>query len=169
MNNGLLRVADSSTKHDNSLFRALSIAVFYSPLYTAEVISEIRLTLMGNLGDKRSNAYPVIHDSPVLKKYQAMSELLLDFWASPELPCYQNVGKDSFRMCWSWLRRHLAGTSQSTHSTRMTTSTNCTFLHARTPVSKGFVSQERPRNTMRYCRYPFTNFFPTLRDLSLMQ
>lgn len=162
-------MADSSTKHDNSLFRALSIAVFYSPLYTAEVISEIRLTLMGNLGDKRNNAYPVIHDSPMLKKYQVMPELLLDFWASPELPCYHNVGDGPFRTCWWWLRRHSAGTSQSTRSIRTTTSTNCTSRRARTRVSSDSAWQGRRRSTMRYCRCPFTNCFPSSRDPSLMQ
>jgi hypothetical protein len=67
------------------------MAVFYSPLYAAEVTSEIRLTLISNLGEKRNNAYPLIHENPVLKKYLAMPELLMDFWETPELPCYHNV------------------------------------------------------------------------------
>lgn len=76
------------------------MAVFYSPHYSAEVMSEIRLTLISNLGEKRNNAYPLIHESPVLKKYQAMPELLLDFWASPELPCFLNVRTHPCRTYW---------------------------------------------------------------------
>ena len=63
---------DSTQRQDSSLLRALSMAVYYSPHYVGEVATEIRLTLISNLGDKRSNAYPAIHESAVLKKYQAM-------------------------------------------------------------------------------------------------
>jgi hypothetical protein len=90
-NNGLCRVPDSTQKHENSLFRALSMAVFYSHHYVEEIITEIRLTLISNIGEKRNNTYPLIHENPVLKKYQAMPELLLDFWSSPELACFHNV------------------------------------------------------------------------------
>lgn len=99
-NNGLWRVADTAQKQDNSLFRALSMAVFYSHHYVPDIVTEIRLTLISNLGDKRNNAYPLIHESQVLKKFQAMPELLLDFWASPELACYHNVNAKVCRMCW---------------------------------------------------------------------
>lgn len=99
-NNGLCRVADPSQKTDNSLLRALAMAVFYSHHYTADIVREIRLTLVSNLADKRSNPYPLIHESQVLKKYQAMPELLLDFWSAPELSCYQNVHGGECRTCW---------------------------------------------------------------------
>lgn len=56
------------------------MAVFYSPQYASEVASEIRLTLISNLAEKRNNAYPIIHENPVLKKYLAMPELVMDFW-----------------------------------------------------------------------------------------
>lgn len=76
------------------------MAVYFSHSYTTEIVREIRLTLISNLSDKRTNPYPLIHESQVLKKYQAMPELLLDFWTSPELSCYQNVFEGACRMCW---------------------------------------------------------------------
>ena len=59
--NGLCRVADTSQKQENSLFRALAMAVYSSHHYTAEMVTEIRLTLISNLADKRTNPYPLIH------------------------------------------------------------------------------------------------------------
>lgn len=99
-NNGMSRVPDTTQKHENSLFRALSMAVFFSHHYVPEIVTEIRLTLLSNLAEKRSNPYPLIHENPVLKKYLTMPELLLDFWSSPELPCYQNVPLARCRMYW---------------------------------------------------------------------
>lgn len=87
-NNGLFRIADSTQRPQNSLLRALSMCIFYSHGYAEEVLREVRLTLASNLGDKRSNCYPAINETNILKKYQSSPDLLLDFWDTPDLPCF---------------------------------------------------------------------------------
>lgn len=90
-NNGLFRIADSTQRPQNSLLRALSMCIFYSHGYAEEVLREVRLTLASNLGDKRSNCYPAINETNILKKYQSSPDLLLDFWDTPDLPCFHPV------------------------------------------------------------------------------
>jgi hypothetical protein len=67
----MVRIQDTTHKHENSLFRALSMAVYYSHQYLSEVIREVKLTLISNLGDKKGNAYPVINETAMLRKYQS--------------------------------------------------------------------------------------------------
>ena len=45
------------------------MAIYYSHQYYQDVITEIKLTLITNLEEKRNNSYPIIHDPFILKKY----------------------------------------------------------------------------------------------------
>jgi hypothetical protein len=67
------------------------MAVYYSHNYASELIREIKLTLITNLADKKNNPYPIINENTILKKYQNQPDLLLDYWAQPDLACFHNV------------------------------------------------------------------------------
>lgn len=99
-NNGLCRVPDTTHRSELSLFRALGMAVFLAHGHSDEVLREVRLTLVDNLKDKRHSAYPLIHESNVLAKYQQQSELLLDYWEAPDLNCFHRVAPFRRRITW---------------------------------------------------------------------
>jgi hypothetical protein len=61
-NNQLVRVHDPSPKTDQSLFRALAMAVYYSHQYADQIKSELRLTLACNLAERKSNPYPPLNE-----------------------------------------------------------------------------------------------------------
>lgn len=60
-NNRFNRVQDSTNRAENSLFRALAMALMFSHHYHNEVKLELRLALISNLGDRRFNPYPALH------------------------------------------------------------------------------------------------------------
>lgn len=59
--NQLIRIQDTTSKQDNSLFRALAVSVYYSHSYAAQVKMDLRLALAGNLAERKSCAYPPLN------------------------------------------------------------------------------------------------------------
>ena len=56
----MVRITDPVIKPNNSLFRALSMAVYYSYQYVEQVKFELRMALACNLNDKKNNPYPIL-------------------------------------------------------------------------------------------------------------
>jgi len=90
-NNQLTRIQDPNNKHELSLFRALSAAIYYSHLYASQVKLDIRLALACNLSERKNNPYPPLNEGNILKKYQNECDLVMNFWEKQELECFHNV------------------------------------------------------------------------------
>ena len=134
-NNQLIRIHDQNTKQDQSLFRALSAAIYYSHLYAAQVKLDLRLGLVCNLSERKNNPYPPLSEGNILKKFINEGELVMNFWEKQELECFHHVRIVVDRIIWCWLRLFLACLCVCTPLTRRSTSTKHTFLDAKTPTN----------------------------------
>ena len=90
-NNQLIRIHDQNTKQDQSLFRALSAAIYYSHLYAAQIKLDLRLGLVCNLNERKNNPYPPLGEGNILKKFINEGELVMNFWERQELECFHHV------------------------------------------------------------------------------
>ena len=135
-NNQLIRIHDQNTKQDQSIFRALSAAVYYSHLYAAQVKLDLRLGLVCNLNERKNNPYPPLGEGNILKKFINEGELVMNFWERQELECFHHVRFVIGRTIWCWLRLSLACMCVYTPLIRRNTSTKHTLLDVKTPTSR---------------------------------
>lgn len=92
----------SVNKPEKSLFRALSLSIYFSEEHIEEVMRILRLCLVSTCRST-SSSFPSPHrKAKLLSKFSHNDEIIDTYFQNPDAHCFVNVPVPLLRITWSW-------------------------------------------------------------------
>lgn len=109
--NNLVRVIDPNFKSDKSLFKSISLSIYYTEDHYLEVIRLMKLTLYSSVNsDQKTNPFPIAYSrSKFVPNFQNNEELIRMYYEKPDLNCFSQVQHLEFRKTYKLRPSPLAG------------------------------------------------------------